>query len=204
MTDLRVSKSASVRYSPSTATFTATVLNDEGNFIGQACPILLVRPGLETVASMNRVSPGTWTYTGEIGSVGLLEFCVLSETPPLCNGPSVSVEVLSQELPLVSLSSVPNSPVLGGDTVSISVRIRSDYTDVDKTRSGIRLKAGSLEGQCGVLSLSSGDERDGVWTGDCVVPLRPPETENFEATIEIVVWGVYSDSSTLEYRFEVL
>jgi hypothetical protein len=102
-----------------------------------------------------------------------------------------------------NVSGTPGDVVHYFDTISISVIIRDDY-GVDASRVGIRLTAGSLEGQCGVLSLSSGNEYDGVWTADCDVPIRPPEAEQFEATIEIVAWGKYSDSTTWNYRFEVL
>ena len=221
VTSLQISKSPSVFYDwppelQQTVTFTATILNDEqlttyfqgSENLGLAGDVRLCWKDSCTMKWFSRVQPGTWRATVQTHEEtaysnwhgGLNEMCVRIQSLSTCNGPSVSYEVLEQERnpPVISQLTMTPAVVAVGDTVSISVRL------VDPT--GVRSVRGSLSvpgflGDCGGgdLSLSSGNEKDGLWSIDCIVSTPPGQ-----GRIVIVAWGIYSDESSSEISFEVL
>ena len=222
VTGLQISKSPSVFYDwppdlQQTVTFTATILNDEqlttyfqgSENLGLAGDVRLCWKDACTMKWFSRVQPGTWRATVQTHEEtpygnwhgGLNEMCVrIQSLGNDCNGPSVSYEVLEQERnpPVISQLTMTPAVVAVGDTVSISVRL------VDPT--GVRSVRGSLSvpgflGDCGGgdLSLSSGNEKDGLWSIDCIVSTPPGQ-----GRIVIVAWGIYSDESSSEISFEVL
>jgi len=213
VTGLQISKSPSVFYDwppdlQQTVTYTATILNDEqlttyfqgSEHLGLAGNVRLCWKDACTMKWFSREKPGTWKVTVEPDSAGR-EMCVrIDQTGQSCNGPSVSYEVLVQERdnPVISQLTMTPAIVAAGDTVRISVRV------VDQT--GVTFVMGSLQipgflGDCGGgdLSLSSGNEKDGFWSIDCIANTPPGQ-----GSIMIVAYGIYSDESRSAISFEVL
>ena len=213
VTGLQISKSHSVFYDwppdlQQTVTFTATILNDEqlttyfqgSDDLGLGGDVRLCWKDACTMKWFSREKPGTWKVTVEPGSFGR-EMCVrINQTGQGCNGPSVSYEVLVQERnsPVISQLTMTPERVSSGNTVRISVRV------VDETGvSGVRGSLGvpGFQGDCGGgdLSLSSGNEKDGLWSIDCIVSTPPGQ-----GRIVINAWGIYSDNVYSAISFEVL
>jgi len=139
---------------------------------------------------------------------GTYTFCVVINDSVECLGPSVSFEVLAQERNPPSISDFTVSPAIffRGDTVRISVRINDD-TGVTDVRG--KMCVGNRNGPCqeGNLSLVSGNEKDGLWVFEGVVPSEENAEQYCGAllVVEIRAFGIYSnpDASSL-YKVPVI
>ena len=225
VTNLKISKSHSVFYniyaSGRTVTFTASILNDEQamnsqglNYQGLPRLFRKNRPGWGFPYEFKRVQPGIWTLSVTDGDayffdVGLNEFCVTftQGVSGQCSGPAVSFEVLDQANP-PTISEVDISPaiVYGGATVKVSARV-VDATKVTSVFMNFEIKRNdglTSVASCGEISLISGDERDGIWSTDCVLPapwVIGQAVIRIQSNNPYVELGGYA---IFEYRVEVL
>jgi hypothetical protein len=225
VTNLKISKSHSVFYniyaSGRTVTFTASILNDEQamnsqglNYQGLPRLFRKNRPGWGFPYEFKRVQPGIWTLSVTDGDadffdVGLNEFCVTftQGVSGQCSGPAVSFEVLDEANP-PTISEVDISPaiVYGGATVKVSARV-VDATKVTSVFMNFEIKRNdglTSVASCGEISLISGDERDGIWSTDCVLPapwVIGQAVIRIQSNNPYVELGGYA---IFEYRVEVL
>jgi hypothetical protein len=225
VTNLEISKSHSVFYniyaSGRTVTFTASILNEEQamnsqglNYQGLPRLFRKNRPGWGFPYEFKRVQPGIWTLSVTDGDanffdVGLNEFCVTftQGVSGQCSGPAVSFEVLDEANP-PTISDVDISPaiVYGGATVKVSARV-VDATKVTSVFMNFEIKRDdglTSVARCGEISLISGDERDGIWSTDCVLPapwVIGQAVIRIQSNNPYVELGGYA---IFEYRVEVL
>ena len=215
VTSLQVSKSHSVFYNnpypvPQTATFTASIVNDE-----QVEPMLILvkgPPGYSLSHAFDRVRPGTWKAKMSFfwadgrttALVGLYEWCVaLRNNERQCAGPSVSFEVLEVDRNPPTLSDVTISPavVYAGDTVRVSARIEHNQ-EVTDVRTEFLIEAFQLmSANCTPPNLTSGDRRDGIWSTDCTIA---DQCATYWGSINIRASGEYTPYGDLTYRLQVL